>query len=89
MSIFSRLAVKKAKSTIHNLVEEKRLIFRSAEQVSYTDKEGKVTEMNLDAMARLVVDKVGRDNLLSVGIIDITIKDMIVAEFNKQSRVKT
>lgn len=79
-----KLIKNKIRSTIKNLIKEKRLVFLSAEGVSYVNREGIERKLNLDGMADILVEASGRENLSQVGVTPDVVRNMLVEEWNKK-----
>jgi hypothetical protein len=93
--ILKKMVLGKARESVRSLVREGRLVFINAEQVKYTEKEGKTQTLTLDEFVMVMLEKTGL--LANVGGSGITpvaylgldtgdFRKIIVDEYNRRKK---
>jgi hypothetical protein len=78
------------RAAISKLIKEKRLIFKDAENISYTDKHGVKTDYTLDGMADFFISVIEAADprytiaMGQAGISRETVSKIIVEEYNRR-----
>lgn len=92
--ILKKMVMGRFKTTIKSLIKEGRLVFLNAEQVRYTDKQGKITTLTLDGFVGLVLEQTGLTKdvmgsgspLTHLGLDGSVFRKIIVDEYNRRKK---